>query len=300
MTEAQPPLLSGLVAAAFTPMDASGSLDLERVPAVCDFVLGQGVTALFLCGTTGEGPSLSVAERRAVTEAYLAAAAGRVPIVVQVGHNSLAEARELARHAQDSGAAAIAMVPPSYFPVRSVSALAECLQDIGRAAPQTPLYYYHIPNLSGVALRVPQLLDEMDALVPSFAGVKFSSLELDDLSRCVRHGDGRYNILFGSDEMLLAGLAMGAAGAVGSTYNFMGPEFSALLDAFERGDMRAAQAHQGVATDLIHKILRHGGLDALKAAMAIRGVDCGPPRLPCKPLSQEAFASLERELGHGR
>ncbi|MDP6540635.1 MAG: dihydrodipicolinate synthase family protein [Planctomycetota bacterium] len=296
MSDYPRPPLGGLVAAAFTPMDAGGELDLGRVPAVCEFVLGQGADALFLCGTTGEGASLSVSERKAVAEAYLAAASGRAPCVVHVGHDSLAEARELARHAEGLGADAIAMVPPAYFPGGSVAAVADSLTDVAAAAPRTPLFYYHIPAITGVRLRAADLLAEMDGAAATFAGVKFSTLDLDDLSRCVRHGDGRYRLLYGSDETLLAGLAMGAHGAVGSTYNFLGPQFRAVLDAFARGDLAAARARQGEATDLIHAILRYGGHPALKAAMGILGVDCGPPRLPLRPLSEEAAAELARAI----
>ena len=292
-------LLSGLVAATFTPMKGDGALDLARVPTVCDFVLGQGVSGLFLCGSTGESPSLTVEERMAVSEAYLEAAQGRVPVVVQVGHNSLTDARALAAHAQKAGADAIAVVPPSYFSIGSVEGLVECLQHIGEAAPETPLYYYHIPRLTGVGLPMVDLLERAEESLPSFAGVKFSSFEFDDLLCCIRHGQGRYNILFGSDEMLLAGLSMGAAGAVGSTFNFMGPYYRRVIDALAAGDLRGAQDHQFVATRMVHKIIAHGGHNALKAAMAVLGEDCGPPRLPWKPLSSDAQAALRGELVDG-
>ena len=234
-------LLSGLVAAAFTPMKAGGDLDLARVPAVCESVLGQGASGLFLCGSTGECPSLTVDERMAVSEAYLQAVSGRVPVVVHVGHNSLSDARTLAAHAQTAGADAVAVVPPSYFSIGSIVDLVDCLQHIGEAAPDTPLYYYHIPRLTGVGMRMLDLLERAGESLPSFAGVKFSSFELDDLLCCIRHEQRRYNILFGSDEMLLAGLSMGASGAVGSTFNFMGPHYRRVIDALDAGDLEQAR-----------------------------------------------------------
>jgi N-acetylneuraminate lyase len=232
----------------------------------------------------------------AVSEAYLEAAAGRVPVVVHVGHNSLTDARALAAHAQKVGADAIAVVPPSYFSIGSIAGLVDCLKDIADAAPDMPLYYYHIPRLTGVGLRMVDLLERADEALPSFAGLKFSSFEFDDLLCCIRHGERRYNVLFGSDEMLLAGLSMGAAGAVGSTFNFMGPYYRRVIDALEAGDLNQAQDHQLVATRMVHQILKYGGHDALKAAMAVMGEDCGPPRLPWKPLSTDATASLREDL----
>ena len=277
-------------------MHTDGSVNLKAIPAACDFVLGQGVSGLFLCGSTGESPSLSTAERMEVAEEYTRAARGRVPIVVHVGHNSMADACALAEHAAALGADAIAVVPPSYFPPASADMLVACLQEIAAAAPSTALYYYHIPRITGVGFRMVELLERADEALPTLAGIKFSSFELDDLLRCVRHADRRYNILFGSDEMLLAGLAMGAAGAVGSTYNFLGPYYRRVIDAFDAGKLEEAQEHQFLATRIVHEILKYGGHNAIKASMSVLGADVGPPRLPIAALTPTALTELTQGL----
>ena len=107
--------LRGLVAATYTPFKPDRSLDLAAVPDLVERLLTDGVDGLYVCGSTGEGVSLSTPERKQVTEAYIAAAADRMPVVVQVGHNSLAEARDLAAHAEAAGADATSAMPPSYF-----------------------------------------------------------------------------------------------------------------------------------------------------------------------------------------
>ena len=298
MTEAVTPLLTGLVAATFTPMNGDGAIDLQRIPAVCDFVLGQGVDGLFVCGSTGESPSLTLDERMLVAQTYVEAAAKRVPVVVHVGHNSLRDARTLAAHAQQLGADAIAVVPPSYFPLTSVDVLVECLQQIAKGAPEVPLFYYHIPPITGVDLSMVELLERAEAL-PTLAGIKFSAPQFEELAACVEYGSRRYNILFGCDELLLSGLMAGVDGAVGSTYNFMAPHYRRVIDAFEAGRVDEATQQQAVATGIVEEILRHGGHDAIKAAMGILGIDCGPPRLPWKPLSDEVLTALEKGLGDG-
>jgi len=295
MTETAPPLLTGLVAATFTPMKSDGAIDLQHIAAVCDFVLGQGVDGLFVCGSTGESPSLTIDERTAVAETYIEAAAKRVPVVVHVGHNSLSDARTLAAHAQQLGADAIAVVPPSYFPLSSIDVLVECLHHIAEAAPETPLYYYHIPPITGVDLSMIELLERGESL-PTLAGIKFSAPQFDELAACVGYGSGRYNILFGCDELLLTGLQAGIDGAVGSTYNFMAPHYRRVIDAYQAGKMDEAKQHQAVATARVEEILRHGGHNAIKAAMGFLGLDCGPPRLPWKPLSDEARSGLKQGL----
>jgi len=296
-----PPLLSGLIAASFTPMTASGDVDLAAIPDVTKFVLGQGVSGLFICGSTGESPSLTTSERLLVAEAYVGSIRDlqlpkRAPAVVQVGHNSLRESSRIAAHAESIGADAIGVVPPSYFPPSSLDGLMDSLKEIAAAAPGTPLFYYHIPRLSGVSTRMIDLLERATDELPSLVGIKFSSFEMDDLIRCVHFEGGRYNILFGSDEMLLAGLAMGAQGAVGSTYNFMGPRFRKVIDAFEGGRMEEAQRHQFEATRMVHTIVAAGGGGAIKAAMSILGSDCGPPRLPLETVVPARLEELRREL----
>ena len=109
--------LEGLIAATFTPMNSDGSLALSRVAPMVDRLISDGVSGLYVCGSTGEGPSLSTQERFEVAASFVSASRGRVPVVVQVGHNSLAEAATLAAHAERIGAQAISATPPSYFPL---------------------------------------------------------------------------------------------------------------------------------------------------------------------------------------
>src|SRR5689334_11960451 len=102
--------LRGLVAPAFTPMRADGSVDLGRIEPYAEYLVRQGVVGVFVAGTTGEGLSLSVSEREQLAQRWCAAAAERLRVIVHVGHDNLPEARHLAAHAQRVGAAAIAAV----------------------------------------------------------------------------------------------------------------------------------------------------------------------------------------------
>ena len=293
--------LSGLIAAAFTPMNSDASLNPRAVPEIVDFVLGQGADGLFVCGSTGEGTSLTIDERMTITEAFARAINDRVPLVAHVGHNCLDDVRTLARHASRIGVSAIAASAPSYFRPASVAVLVDCLASVAEVAPETPFFYYHIPALTGVDLRMVELLEQVADRIPTFAGIKFSSRHLDDLQQCVEFDHGRYNILFGIDEMLLAGLATGVQGAVGSTYNYLAPVYRQILESIKSGDLHAAREHQLKATRVVRVILTFGGLNALKAAMAILGVDCGPTRLPIPPLDapscREMRDAIEDTLG---
>ena len=113
--------LTGLIAATFTPMKADTGLNLPAIAPIVDRLVADGVRGMYVCGSTGEGPCLSVAERKAVLDAHLEAANGRIAVVAQVGHDSLVEAEDLASHAAAAGADAISAVPPYYFKADSIA-----------------------------------------------------------------------------------------------------------------------------------------------------------------------------------
>lgn len=288
--------LSGLIAAAFTPMDADGELNLARVGPLVERAIGDGARGLYVCGSTGEGPSLAARERQAVLEAYLQAADGRVPVVAQVGHESLTEARDLARHAAAAGATAISAVAPTYFKPASVRDVVNCVERVASAAPETPFYYYHIPRLTGLTIDPVELARRAMERIPTFAGIKYTAMALDGLQTLKTLDDGRLNVLFGVDECLLSGLVFGADGAVGSTYNFAAPLFQNVLSAFERGALAEAAAAQARCVQLTGAILKHAPLPALKAMMGLLGLDCGPCRLPLGSLDAAARETLRRDL----
>lgn len=286
----------GLIAATFTPLAEDGALDLGRVPSIVDRLLRDGVEGMYVCGTTGEGPSLSTEERMATAEAYIKAARGRLPVIVQVGHDSLVEAGKLAAHAQAAGADAVAAIPPYYYKLQSLDALIETMGDIASKAPDLPFFYYHIPSMTGAHFNMIDFLEKAADRLPNLVGIKYSAPTIYDFQACVDYMDGRYIMLFGTDEMLLSALSAGAAGAVGSTYNFAAPLYLKLMAALRAGDWELARNWQGKAVALVRILSRHGGPPALKAMMRIIDVDCGPNRLPLVTRTAEQRAELEAEL----
>jgi len=288
--------LIGLMAAVFTPMDAEGKLALDLAGDVVDLLTGRGVGGILPCGTTGQFASLSVDERKAVAEAYVRAAKGKVPVVVHVGHESLPVACDLAAHAAALGADAIASLPPCYFKPPNVDAVVDWLAALSAAAPETPLFYYHIPAMTGVELSVMELLERAVDRVPALAGVKYTFKELDEYAVCVDAFGDRLQLLYGRDEMLLSALVVGATAAIGSSYNVASPLYRRVWDAFEAGDLAAARADQVRAVRLINTLKRYGYPAASKFCMKLLGVDCGPPRPPFSPLAADQQAALRDDL----
>ncbi len=288
--------LRGLIAATFTPFKADGAVDLARIKPVIDKVIAQGATGLYVCGSTGEGPLLSTRERLAVAEATVKAAAGRVPVIIQVGHNSIEEARGFAAHAQEIGADAISATPPGYFKPQSLETFVECIAHVANGAPKLPFYYYHIPVLSGVRFDMVDFLDLGRRRIASLRGIKFSDQALYEMQACIAFDAGRFDILFGVDEMLLGGLVFGAQGAVGSTFNFAAPLYNAVIREFQAGNLPEASRLQAVASQMIRTIISHGGRDGLKATMALIDADCGVSRLPTAAATVKQRAAIKTDL----
>ncbi len=288
--------LRGLVAATYTPFKPDRSLDLAAVPRLVERLLADGVDGFYVCGSTGEGVSLSTPERKQVTEAFVAATNGRVPVVVQVGHNSLVEARDLAAHSQAAGADATSAMPPSYFKPGSVAMLVECSAEIAAAAPELPFYYYHIPVMTGVGLPMVEFLKHAAERIPNFAGLKYTANTLHEYQECVALDGGRFDVLYGFDELLLPALAVGAAGAVGSTFNIAAPLYRRVLEAFGRGDVEAARESQLKAVQMITTIARHPFHPAMKVILGWLETPAGTCRLPLPELSPGDQATLRAAL----
>ena len=285
----------GLVAAPFTPFHADGTIHEEVIDRQIERLIADGVGGAFVCGTTGEGPSLTTAERMQVASRW-AQARRRLKLFVHVGHSSAADARALAAHAQAIGADAIACLAPFFFKPRTVGELAAFCRHVAAAAPDLPFYYYHIPSLTGVSLAMRDFLPEAVRAIPSFVGIKFTFEDVADFAACVAFDGGRLDMLFGRDELLYDGLAAGATGAVGSTYNYMARFYRPIIEAWERGDEASGRAAQARANRIIDTMNRHGGMAAGKRMMALAGIECGPVRPPLVELSTAAAEGLRTDL----
>ena len=142
--------LNGLIAAAFTAFDAGGALSLAPIEAYADFLARNGATGVFVCGTTGEGVSMTTAERMENLARWRDVARGALKIVAHVGHNSLPDAQALAAHAARARVDAIGTVAPSVLRPAALDDLVDWCAAVAAEAPETPYFYYHIPVLTGV------------------------------------------------------------------------------------------------------------------------------------------------------
>jgi N-acetylneuraminate lyase len=288
--------LTGLIAAPFTPFDESGKLRLAGVDAIAAHLAANNVTGAFIAGTTGEGLSMSVEERRDLATAWREAASKhQVKLVVHVGAAAQCDAVALAEHARSIKADALAAMGPPYYRPTTVDDLVTFCEPIAAASGELPFYYYHIPDWTGVRLPMDQFLESGRQRMPNLRGLKFTHNDLAMFQLCARLDGGAFDILFGSDEIMLAALALGARGFVGSTYNFAAPLYHRIRAAFEAGDWPSAQALQEKSVRMVNELGVQGFLRSAKRLMGSLGVDCGAVRSPLRDIS-----TSDREVLFGR
>src|SRR5258708_4759490 len=162
------PPLHGLVAATHTPFHHDGSLNLAVVEKQAAHMLKWDVGTVFIGGSTGESHSLTLEERRALAERWMAVTHGAaLRVIVHVGTNCVEDASTLATQAEQLGAAAIAALAPTYFKPRDLGALIATMARIAAAAPETPFYYYDIPALTGLSHSMPDFLAQAPVHIPT-------------------------------------------------------------------------------------------------------------------------------------
>jgi N-acetylneuraminate lyase len=290
--------LKGLIAAPFTAMKADGSINLGIIEKQASFYIANGVSGVFVCGTTGEGLSLTLGERIQIADTWCKASPKELKVIVHVGDNCIDSCRTMAAAAQKSNAAAIGAIAPNFFRPGSVDLLVEYCRQIASAAPELPFYYYHIPSMTGVNFSMRNFLEKASGKIKNLAGIKFTYEDLMDFHLCQKFEDGKFDMLFGRDEILLCGLALGAKGAIGSTYNFASPLYIQLMDEFNAGNLERARVLQEKSMEMIKLIATAECpfLSASKAIMKNLGIDLGPVRLPLADITSQQFDLLMSRL----
>jgi N-acetylneuraminate lyase len=225
-------------------MTQDGKINVSAIPAIVERLIAHNISGIYICGSTGEGHSLSVRDRKLVTESFIQAVNGRMKIIINVGHNSIEDACDLTRHARFINADAISAAPPVYYKLRSEDQLIKTFEKITAEAPEIPFYYYHIPAMTGFKFDMEEFLRLSFSRLPSLQGIKFTSPDIHEYQSCLNMSGGKYQILYGMDEMLLSGLAAGAECMIGSTYNFMAPLYHEIMENFKKGDLKSAAQHQ--------------------------------------------------------
>jgi dihydrodipicolinate synthase/N-acetylneuraminate lyase len=250
-------MLRGAIAAAVTPLRDDGrSLDEEAVAPYVDYLARGGVDGMLLLGTTGEGILLAPDERRRVAQLFVAAADGRLQVAVHAGAQTTADTTALAAHAAETGADAVAVIGPPYYPLDDDALLAH-FAAAARACEPVPFYLYEFRGRAGYSIP-PAVIERLREAAPNLRGLKVSNQPFDAVEPYLIEG---LDVFVGAEGLVREGLARGAAGAVSGLAAAF-PELIAQLVHDGEGDLGPARA-------AVERFPFHA---ALKRIVASRGV----------------------------
>ena len=290
--------LRGILAAVTTPFTPDGAaVDIAAIDRQVERLVGAGIHGLVPTGTTGEFTTLSLDEHKRVTEAYVRAAAGRIPVISGVGALSTERAIELAQHAEHVGADAVMLVPPFYDPL-SLDAVRAFLEAVAGSI-TLPIVYYNVPGATGVRLTAAQIAELGD--IPGVDYLKDTSGDAVELAALlVAHRD-RITAFNGWDTLTFFGIASGAQASVWGVAGIV-PELAvALWDALavrkDLDEARTLWTGLWAISDFLESVNYVAGI---KAGLELIGHPVGPVRRPILPLpteERERFARILADAG---
>lgn len=277
----------GIFPALLTPFDKNDNVNIEVLKRITRYNLDKGVTGFYVGGSTAEAFLLSTEERLQVMQAVAEEAKGETTLIAHIGCISTKQAIELAKAAKEMGYDAISSVAPFYYKF-SFPEIKKYYYDIVDAV-DLPMFIYNFPAFSGVNLTVDNIAEFLTD--DRFLGVKHTSSDYFALEQFKAAFPDKivYN---GYDETFLAGLAMGADGAIGSTFNLMAEKFIKIRALFAENKVQEAQTVQKEANAIIRALCKVGVMQGEKAVMDALGFEMGDARAPFAPLTQEQKKEL--------
>lgn len=281
----------GIFPAFYACYDKEGRISPERTEEFAEYLIGKGVTGLYVGGSSGECIYQSVNDRKTVLEHVMKVAKGRAVVIAHVACNNTLDSMELARHAESMGVDAIASIPPIYFHLPD-HAVAKYWNDISSAAPNTDFVIYNIPQLAGTALNT-ELLRTM-LRNPRVIGVKNSSMPVQDIETWRAEGCIVFN---GPDEQLASGLVAGAVGGIGGTYAVMPELYMRIFELVKKGKIEKAREIQDECLKIIGALCScHGNMYAVikECIRKMGGPDIGTVRPPLADLIPEDMPKVEK------
>lgn len=280
----------GIFTALLTPFDKNDKINEKALKQLIKFNIDMGVSGFYVGGSTGEAFLMSADERKYVLD-IVKAAAGDKTLIAHIGALDENDARALGQHAKALGYDMVSSVTPFYYQFTAAE-IKEYYSRLADAA-GLPMLVYYLPAMSGVSMNSGELKSFLED--ERFAGIKFTSNDFFTLERC-RAAFPDKVIFNGYDEMFMSGLAMGADGAIGSTYNFMADKFVEINRLFGEGKIDEARKIQNEANDIISILCRIGVMKAEKEILNQRGMDFGGCRHPFGELGSEEKEVIRKEI----
>ena len=282
--------LGGIYTALLTPFTKDGKINEKVLTELVEHNLSLGADGFYVTGSTGEGLMLNVEERKYIMQIVKESARG-ANLIAHIGSLNERDAHTLAAYAKELGYDLISSVAPYYYKF----SFGEIRDYYTRLAEESgmKMLVYHIPALSGVGMNMGEISEFLSDA--RFAGIKYTSNDFFTMERCKSLFPEKL-VFNGYDEMLLSGLAMGADGGIGSTYNFMADKFVKIRSLFLEGKMEEAKAVQAEANRIITILCKIGVMKSEKEIMNLLGFDFGVPLLPQSAVNDEEHEVIRKEI----
>lgn len=282
----------GAATAMITPMREDGSVDYEAMGRLIDWQIEQGIDALLIAGTSGEGSTLSDEEHREVLQFAVNQARGRVPMIAGTGSNDTAYACDLTKYACQIGYDACLVVTP-YYNKTTQRGLIRMYKTIADASTK-PLILYNVPSRTGISL-APATVAELSSY-PHIDAIKEASGNISaiaDIAASVTEG---FTIYSGNDDQIIPILSLGGQGVISVLSNLLPKETSAMVHAYLEGNIEQARTMQLQYLPLIHALFCETNPIPVKAAMALLGYGTNTLRLPLVTMESEHEAQLRARM----
>ena len=287
MDNERTPIFTGAASALITPMHATG-VDFDTLGRLIDWQIDQGIDALVIAGTTGEGSTLSDAEHRQVLEYAIHRINGRVPAIATTGSNDTDYACFLTRYACSLGYDACLVVTPYYNKTTQRGLIA--MYTAIAAASTKPLILYNIPGRTGVNIK-PETLAEL-VKVPHIEAVKEASGDISQIAQEALLVGHQATLYSGNDDQIIPILSLGGKGVISVLSNLLPKQTSDMVHSYLSGDVEKAREMQIHYLPLINALFSETNPIPVKAAMAAMGWGENRVRLPLVEMSEDKKAVM--------
>ena len=280
--------LHGILPAILTPLHEDETLHVQAFEKLIEHLYTEGVDGIYVCGNTGEGLLLPQEVREQATEIAVRSSPKGKQVIVHTGAHNAKDALRLTAHASRTGVAAVSALPPgagySFGEVKSY------YEALAAASANAPFLIYFFPSMAP-----PMSMEQIEQLcdIPNVAGLKFTSFDFYTMRQLRLRGSVVFN---GPDEMLAAGLLLGAHGGIGTTYNVMPKLFLELYQLARANRWPEAVAVQDRINRLIRILLSVPTIAACKQIMTWRGIPCGHAAGPRRHLTADEVTWLRTQL----
>ena len=284
----------GIIPAILTPIDKENKVDLEALKNLVRFLVEKGVHGLYPCGTTGEGPLLSLDERKKVAEIVVDEAKASVRVMVHTGSINFNDVIALSKHAEDIGADAVGVVTPFYYKYDD-EAMFKFYSDIASSV-DLSLYLYNIPPLTGNWISV-KVIDRLVSEHSNIVGIKDTSGDIKYILAILREVGDRIDVISGAESILLTSLLAGAVGGISGLANAFPETVVGIYNEYKNGNINKAWELQFKLDGLSKLIDSTNFISYLKGVLVARGVNIGlHVKKPLRPLTNEEFEKLKSQL----